>query len=67
MKWTVEHPSREGWYWYRERNMRTEVVHVCLSRDKTRLEVKSVDGHRTAPMDACGWEREWCGPIQPPK
>jgi hypothetical protein len=66
MKWAVEHPSQEGWYWYRERNIEAEVVHVCLSRDETRLEVKSVDAHTTAPMEACAWDGEWFGPIEPP-
>jgi hypothetical protein len=53
MNWTVEHPLQEGWYWYRERNIEAEVEHVCLSWDETRLEVKSVDGHSTAPIQAC--------------
>ena len=67
MNWTTEHPTQEGWYWFRERNMEPEVVHVCLSRDDVMFEVQSVFGQGNTPIQGTAWDGEWFGPLESPK
>jgi hypothetical protein len=66
MKWTLQKPTTEGWYWFREKNMEPEVVHLCLSRDDAMLEVQSVFGQGNAPIQVSAWDGEWFGPLEAP-
>lgn len=67
MNWSTQKPTMEGWYWFREMNMQPEVVHVCLSRDDTRFEVRSVFGQDSTPIQVSAWDGEWFGPLEVPE
>jgi hypothetical protein len=66
MKWTLQKPTTEGWYWFREKNMEPEVVHLCLSRDDVMLEVQPVFAQGTPPIHVSTCDGEWFGPLEPP-
>ena len=65
MTWTTEKPTKDGWYWYKDRNFLTtmariydfeedEIILVHIPEFKKRFEICDLNG-------------EWAGPIPEPR
>lgn len=71
LKWTKELPTKEGWYWFKDKNASC-VVNVEISKTNNTVWIFSVgndDVEKAINKEHpnASWIGEWYGPIEPPK
>ena len=66
MKWTIKHPTKPGFYWYRDEH-RAVVLEVRESFAKGKLLAWDWQQGRLSQYDIATYTGEWYGPLKEPK
>jgi hypothetical protein len=66
MKWTTKHPSKAGFYWYREEH-RAVVLEVMEGLIKGHWFVWDWQQGRLAQYPITEYSGEWYGPLKEPR
>ena len=67
-EWTTEKPRKPGWYWYRSKRDRLQIIELIEWNNELRAIGVSQDmySHLEAHRVPFGPEAEWSGPPDPP-
>jgi hypothetical protein len=67
-EWTTEKPSKPGWYWYRSKRDRLQIIELIEWNNELRAigVSQGMYSHLEAHRVPYGPEAEWAGPLEPP-
>lgn len=67
LRWTKEHPTKEGWYWYRDKV--TEPIMSLITTLDHQLVMNAYRRYQNALIDRLDgeYDEEWAGPIPDPE
>jgi len=68
LTWTTETPMVPGWYWYRSKRDRLQIIELIQWNNELRTIGVSPDMHLHPETHRVpdGPKAEWAGPLEPP-
>ena len=68
MNWTTDKPTRPGWYWYKSKRDRMQIVDLIEWNNGLRIIgiAQSMYSHLVTHEFPYGPEAEWAGPLESP-
>jgi hypothetical protein len=68
MTWKTEKPGKPGWYWYRSKSDRLQIIELIEWNNELRAigVSQGMYSHLEAHRIPYGPDAEWAGPLEPP-
>jgi hypothetical protein len=69
LNWTTDKPTKPGWYWYRSKRDRLQIIELIEWNNELRTIGVSpgMYPHLETHRVPYGREAEWAGPLTPPE
>jgi hypothetical protein len=68
-EWTTEKPTKLGWYWYKSKRDRLQIIELIeWNKELRAIDVsQGMHSHLETHRSPYGPNAEWAGPLTPPE